>query len=402
MQRKLCLKIHGFLLIAVLLFSGCFVATPACKDKGFATAYLIASKLTDPLCRAHQLYRQTLLVDTLYPTSSVFEKGMKKALLLAGSASNALFSIFTTLPGVELRFLTLSLQNQSFLHFIGEAEEKKWKGSSLSLLSWNVCCVSGGYSITDGGVLPWRYRISQLVKEIRTQDADILSLFEIFDIQTAWELYEELKTDYSHFYFNMGTHAIGLSSGLFIASKMEVADPEFVPFPKECFDGRGKHFKKGFFTFDLLGDNGSAARIYATHLQHSEQPENPSPSERRAREQEMELIVAHMNHFQNRTCVLTGDLNLDEQELEVAQWSQPFDQGVIEGCGYTWGGDAFCSTLLGKPVSKPLNLDHTLVSKSCGVALKTYYIESGFDGTLFNPMALSDHKGLLSIMTFCE
>jgi endonuclease/exonuclease/phosphatase family metal-dependent hydrolase len=401
MKRNLFFKIPVCLLSLALLFAG-YSPFFSLKEKGFASAYWLASKLTDPLCRAHQLYRETLLVDALYPAASSFERGLKKNLLFLDSAANLFFSLFTTFPGIELRFLALALQDHPFLYFKGDAEEKKWEGTTLSLLSWNLCCVSGGYSITDGGVLPWHFRFKQCAQAIREQNADILCLYEIFDIQTALGLYEALKKEYSHFYFNIGPHAIGLSSGLFIASKLPVEQAEFVPFPKAHFDGRAKHCKKGFFSFELLHGDMNFVRIYATHLQHSECPENPTEGELKAREQEMGLIVAHMKHYQDQTCLLTGDLNLEEKEMHAARWSQYFDHGSIEGCGCTWGGDAFCSMLLGKPVSPPLNLDHTLMTKRSKAILKTFYVDTGFEGDAFNASALSDHKGLLSIVSFSE
>jgi len=401
MPRKFRFFVPIFLGTLTLVLSG-FIASTAVKDKGLATAYLVASKLTDPLCQAHQFYRQILLVDTLYPSSSLLERMLRKGVLLLGSVSNGLFSLCTTFPAIELRLCALAVQEKPFLYFRGDAEEENRWDPSLSLLSWNLCCVSGGYSITDGGVLPWRYRIFPVVEALRAQNADILCLYEIFDIQTALALFEELKGDYRHFYLHIGPNAIGLSSGLFVASKVSISEPEFIPFPKESFDGRAKHCKKGFFSFELKKGQEPCVRVYATHLQHSEQPEHPTQGELRAREQAMEHILTHMQNFHGQACVLTGDLNLEEEELHASRWGHFFDHGLIEGCGCTWGGDAFCSNLTGKPISPPLNLDHTLVTRSSGASLKTYYVETGFNGETFNPEALSDHKGLLSILIFGE
>ena len=114
----------------------------------------------------------------------------------------------------------------------------------------------------------------------------------------------------------------------------------------------------------------------------------------------MASILNHMQRVQDKACVLTGDLNLEEQEYHASEWKDLFDKGKIEGAGSTWGGDRFCSTLLGKPTSSPFNLDYTLVIKNTCATITTSYVETGFDGAAFNPGAISDHKGLLSIITF--
>jgi len=398
-------KIDSFIWAVLLISQPLFMAVPynndtPWKEKGFAFAYQVASKLTDPICCAHQLYRQTFIIDVLHPEESKLEKGLRKGLLILESAVHSFFSLFTTVPGMEIRFIAHLLQNKPYIYFAGEAEEKQLADTSISLLSWNLCCVSGGYSITDGGVLPWPYRMPQLTSALLAQDADIVCLYEIFDIQTALRLFQGLKNIYSHFYFNINPNPVGLSSGLYIASKVKLVDPEFISFPKPSFDGRAKHCKKGFFSFDVQKDQKSFARIYMTHLQHSEVPKNPTEGEVNARRQAMSLILTHMQKFNDRVCVLTGDLNLEEKEYQISGWKNIFEQGVIEGLGCTWGGDQFCSGLTDKPFSSPLNLDYTMVMKNSCAMIRTSYIETGFEGTSFNPEAISDHKGLLSIINF--
>lgn len=401
-KRKSLFTIDSFIWTLVIM-SQSVAATfaPAnWKEKGFAAAYLMASKLTDPLCNAHRLYRQILLVDPLYPDASSLEKYVRKSLLLLGSTANSFFSLFTTLPGIEIRLLANALEKKPYIYFAGDAQETKLNNQELSLLSWNICCVSAGYSITDAGVVPWPARMDKLIMAIRSQDADVICLYEIFDIQAAFRLFAGLKDRYSHFFFNIGPNCIGLSSGLFVASKAKIANPEFVAFPQESFDGRGKHCRKGFFSFDVLNDKEGHARIFSTHLQHSEIPISPTPGEVAARKSEMELIVKHMQKANDKVCVLTGDLNLEERELFSSGWAKRFELAKLESKGFSWGGDGFCSALMGKPISPSMNLDHTLVLRKAGVALTVSFVETGFDGAVFNPAAISDHKGLLSIITF--
>ena len=370
------------------------------REQGYAATYLVASKLTDPLCHAHELYKETLIVDALYPDHSESENWMRKGALMVRSSAYAFLSLFTTLPGAELRWIAQFLQNKPFIYFKGEAEESKMD-HSLSLLSWNLCCMSGGYSITNGGVLPWSYRMGQLNEALLAQDADVICLYEIFDIQTALHLYQGLKESYTHFFFHIGPNTVGLSSGLFVASKLNIVEPLFLPFPQETFYGRGKYFKKGFFSFGIQQEGEKIVNIVTTHLQHSEIAGCPTQGEIAARQHAMEMILAHMKQRDAIIpCVLAGDLNLDGEEYRRASWQEQFETGEIKSDGFTWGGDQFCSAFTHKPPSAPLNLDHTLVMKGFPTHLQTVYVEAGFNGAAFNRDALSDHRGLLSIITF--
>jgi hypothetical protein len=236
-----------------------------------------ASYLTDPVCTSHELLRRIQVVDALHPMAYKISNFARKAFLGLGLAVCACFA-WTALGGIALRYLAVKLQNQPYIYYQGNAVEKSLPSSGISLLSWNICCNSGGYSISDAGVVPWAFRIDAVVQKIKEADADVLSLTEVFDPRSAFYLYEQLKDDYSHFYFNIGPRAIGVSSGIFIASKFEIKNPNFLPFPKEMLIGRTKNAEKGVFSFDL-----PFATIFSTHLQHSEECAYPTDEEVLAR-----------------------------------------------------------------------------------------------------------------------
>src|SRR5690606_8728250 len=112
-------------------------------------------------------------------------------------------------------------------------------------------------------------------------------IYETFDTKSAFLLAEKLKEKgYTHFYFNIGPQALGVSSGIFVASKYEIGQPEFTRFPKETLVGRTKAAAKGIFAFDLKSHGKSFARIHATHLQHSEECSHPTQEERSGRERQ--------------------------------------------------------------------------------------------------------------------
>jgi hypothetical protein len=52
--------------------------------------------------------------------------------------------------------------------------------------------------------------------------------------------------------------------------------------------------------------------------------------------------------------------------------------------------------MVGKRVSLPLNLDHTMLLRGTGRGIRTSLIEVGYDASRFRIEALSDHAALLS------
>lgn len=364
------------------------------EEKVYEAAYRVASWCTDPVCKAHELFRRASIVDVVYPEAYKVETWARKSILYLATIPCAFFSIHSIF-GIAIRYIASTLQTRPFLYSQGEAEIKELS-DEISLLSWNLCCVPGGYSITDGGVLPWSYRIGPLIGAIEDQKADVVCLYEIFDIQTALCLIEGLKKSYNHFYFNIGPNILGPSSGLFVASKFNVGDPQFTPFPQDALDGRAKFCKKGIFSFDIKNQDERIARIFSTHLQHSEIPDRPTSEEKMARVKEMDLLLGQCEG-EGTSVIVTGDFNLDDNELEESEWKGRFNRGHIEREGSTWGGDQFCAGLVGKKASLPSNLDHTMIFiNNSESTVSTSFVETGFNGEKFNCTALSDHKGLFS------
>ncbi|MDQ5956688.1 MAG: endonuclease/exonuclease/phosphatase family protein [Candidatus Rhabdochlamydia sp.] len=356
--------------------------------------FRFASLLTEPICKAHELFRRLYLVDVLNPTDSKTSNLARKFFIGIGFIICTFLSIGSTIPGAALRGIVSYLEKEPFIYYQGKLPDKVLK-NDFSLLSWNICCVGGGYPISDGGVMPWRFRIDKIVTKIAEKDPDILSLYEVMDTATGFYLYEKLQEKYAHFYFNIGPRAIGASSGIFVASKTEIISPEFTPFPKQMLVGRTKISEKGVFSFDIQIE-GKKIKIHATHLQDSEQPQYPVQEEINARQAEMDLIIKKI-HQETGNVILTGDLNLDNTEYAKSSWIGTFqDLDFDENGSRTWGGDEFCAKMVGKRDSGPLNLDYTLITKKSKINGKTSLLETGYDDTKFTIDALSDHRGLLS------
>jgi hypothetical protein len=360
-----------------------------CKE----TALRAASYLTDPICKSRELLMRCYVIKDLHPDSYRVTNLVRQILLLCGMAACALLAVSCTLPAMALRYAVCSLQKEPYVYRKGNVEEKDLKSSTFTLLSWNICYTQGGYEITDGGVLSSPERILALSDKIVEQDADVVCLYEVFDINTALYLYEKMKNTYAHFYFSMGPRVVGPSSGIFVATKFAVEDPQFLAFPKEALDGRAKNCEKGIFSFDIK----NCARIFATHLQHSEICAEPTSSEVKARQSEMEIMMELIDKpGRTKGRVVVGDLNMEEDEFDVA-WKDRFLK-TDNFTEKTWGGDGYCAALMGKKASIPLNLDHNMVVKGTAQGIYTFLIPTGFDGNVLSRDALSDHQGLFSII----
>ena len=335
-------------------------------------------------------------VDVFNPQATPLWNAIQKVSLCIGMLGWFSLSLFSTLPGMALRTLGSYLMRNSFLYMQGDAQEKKLPSNgSFSLLSWNICGVNAGYSITDGGVLPWRFRIDAILDKMIQKKADVNCLYEVFDINTATYICEKLKQKgYNHFYFNIGPKVIGVPSGILVASKFKVQNPEFTPFPQETLLGLAKHSAKGDFAFDLASRGHSFARIHATHLLNSKEPQFPKAEEIEARRQQMKIIVNKMKKTKKRCVeVVTGDLNLDGKERRSAFWNNLFSGRDFFHGHKTWGGEK-CTAQF-RP-SHPLNLDHTMVLKKTARSICTKLVKTGFDRGVLKPEALSDHGGLAS------
>lgn len=352
-----------------------------------------ASDLNTPICKSHEAFQKLFL-----------EKPFERRWVLAATqmVSYGTLAIVTTFPGIALRSFATHLDPEPFLNFKeGSIPDKVLpKDKTVTLFSWNICCVGAGYPITDGGVAPWESRIDGVVKKVLQVDADVTCLYETFDGKSAFYLHEKLKENgYTHFYLEIGPKALGVSSGIFVASKYELSSPEFLSFSKETLVGRTKYAEKGVFSFDVRSEGKELVRVFATHLQHSEEPEFPTKEEKIARAEQMAQVISAMEKVEDKTVLLTGDLNLNDQEYEESAWNVFFDKGKRDKNSIkTWGGDAFCAQLMHKRISSPLNLDYTMLFKNRGDRLKTSVIDVGFDSSVFQESALSDHAGLLSVL----
>ncbi len=364
-----------------------------------AVGYRVASWLTEPAVKTRELYYRVKIVDDLNPLMKKTSKYAEKFFLLLKMCGCALLALITTLPGIAIRSAISSIEKEPYIYFRSDhqnAGNKVLSNSEFTHLNWNICATSGGYAITDGGLVPWQFRMDRIAEKILMTDADIASLFEVFDFEAAIELYRKLKSKYTHFYFNIGAHGLGPNSGIFVASKFEIKDPKFTPYSKDTLTTRTKYANKGIFEFDLLSNHQKFAHFIDTHLQHSEIPSMPTEEEKKGRKAQMEVIKNKVNE-KSELVVVSGDLNMDDPEFE----SLNTDSQLYEGARFyndkaTWDGDHYCKTLMKEPFSASQNLDHTAIKSGFGKSIENSLIETEFNASLISLNALSDHRGLLS------
>ncbi len=415
-----------------------------------SAALKTASYLTDPACKSREFWVRSLVLDDL-PSASPricnflyfasylpfcsflaqdeYAKWFEFYYLRSASVGLALTSCFTAPLGIALRAIVGNIASGPF-HYRGSFPEKEREGNWFSHLLRNICGIEGGYDIEEGAQMPIRDdlnyigsdRIDHLIEQIRSCNPDVLCLNEVFDFNDAHYIANALKDQYAHFIFQCGTRSVGPNSGLFFASKFGVSHSEFKPFPKEMLVGDTKQCEKGVLIVDIKDSQGYIATIALTHGQHSDAVRHGTDEEKEARANQLQFI---QNALTDKSrVVITGDFNMDDDEMKEAQNVDIYQQFVKttayhqEGKEeFTWGGDEWYVSHGNKTADYPVypssirkelrkvstgcNLDHTMVSK------KTMSVNSVLlkDPTPYDPCklsreSLSDHKGVLSVVTF--
>lgn len=359
--------------------------------------YHTASRLTGPVCQTHACFRRLQLLKYKWGTVDKVSSLVFGIFFTARFVVSAVLSVVATAPGALCRRAAMALQKQPFLVHQGAVEGKRLgEERTFSVLSWNICCVSGGYAVSDGGVCEWPGRIDRIIGRICETNADVNCLYEVFDWEAMILLRDRLKEKgYLHIYYNIGPKAVGLSSGIFIASKFAIASAEFTPFPKSMLVGRTKNCEKGVFRFDLQSAGEAFATLFATHLQHSQVSERPEKQDVSARAQEMQLIMEKVDQIRERAVLVLGDLNMSLQELRSSVWAHRF-VNAGDQMEPTWKGDGFCARFMGQGVSGPLVLDYALLVARTAESIETQLVDAQFDPDSFPNRALSDHEGLLT------
>lgn len=216
-----------------------------------------------------------------------------------------------------------SKDKQSFTYLRSDRGEKAAPEAnrSFTLLNLNVCFLPGSLPLLYGGVKPWAERLDSVANRILSLDADIVCLQEVFERKAALELFNSLKKRYTHFYLHIGpknfglSHSsAGLSSGLFVASKIPLTNPCFVSFEK-----KNENVNRGFFHFDVILGSEPVAHIYTTHLEAF----NDAMSQENRKDQLLTMLQTmqskDMTDKKDTPQIICGDLNIPWGSSEAAE-----------------------------------------------------------------------------------
>jgi len=311
------------------------------------------------------------------------------------------------------RYLGTCLQKENFVHLKGNLESNSFSKREFTVFSMNICGLPGVLPLFYGGVNPLHSRISQVVQKIWNANADIVLLQEAHDEDSAFELYERLKDKYSDFYFNIGTRAATLNSGLFVCSKGKTFNPSFFSF--KDIEGAQQSVNKGCFHFTIGSEEAPIAHIFHAHLHPSPDDLNPTPAEQKTRQLELQHILGKMqsitwgDRFPSVPVILAGDMNIayGTEEYKNSILSKKFitsydKDPVKETCtlllsDYVWTYSSEKRRKLEK--DRCVVLDYIVVlkqdQKQCKV--KTSLHENFSES--FPHLAISDHHAILSKIT---
>lgn len=340
--------------------------------------------------------------------SEIAYRNMLFEVLLSVAPTAIAIGELATLP----RLLSYNLRGEPFHAIKGGLENKESIERQFTLFNMNICFLPGELPLFFGGVAPAAERVSGIASLILNQNADVICLYEVHEVNSAYALCHKLKNDYAYFYLDIGPSFLEMNSGLFVASKYKVVDPQFKPFH---YLGMQNQINKGYFSFKIVDEDQIVAQIYTTHLQ----PYRKNVDEE-IRKAELNEIIEniHLNYTIKISypIVLCGDLNIPwgSEEYDLSGIQKHFfdaynDKTVINNDNTTvvdpsnrtysacLGGERW-KTGDDPSISCSEIIDYVLIyDKEPLSSIQTHKVEVVNAADING--ALSDHDGLFSTIT---
>jgi exonuclease III len=289
--------------------------------------YKLASSQLRPMTYASELTYEIFLPSNKISNWEILAEKVQKIIVLTLISLPALFLGFLS---VSIRIFAKLFNSNPFLYDTPSEIPSPSQLKELTVLFWNVCNIAGGFPYGKGGVWPWRYRIERVADEVIKLNADVICLSEMHDNGASWKLIELLKAGgYKYFYYNIGAPFFGANSGLFLASKLEIKNPQFFPLKDKMKRIDSFFTNKGYFSFEVYSANKKLVNLLTTHTQHSSNDMNPSEKEKNVRNNQMMQIVGTLNE-KNERAVLVGDLNVTPKEYESSSYKKYFYNPLLE------------------------------------------------------------------------
>jgi endonuclease/exonuclease/phosphatase family metal-dependent hydrolase len=250
-----------------------------------------------------------------------FEKTLKKEVLIRMesvfySAILLPIAIFSSILSI-IPLIFSNLLKKGPIKFTEPEKENKpeQQKKELKVLFLNACLQGGFLSTVTGNVTSlyekfddkYSSRIDALTAFIEEQNPDIICLSEVHDLLTMKALKNKLKKEgYEFFIEDIPSHPIYVNSGLFVASKRKISNPDFIKFTFKERSGVHKGALQGCITFNTHL-NEKIIKIATTHLNYGFKESN-----KRSRELQLNKILKTIDD--KTPFLLGGDFNYEYLE----------------------------------------------------------------------------------------
>ena len=249
-------------------------------------------------------FEETICKEVLIRIESVFYA----AILLPVAVFSSILSVIPLILSNLLKKSPIKFEGPKNLESQPQQQAKK----ELKVLFLNVCLQGGFLSTVTGNVTSlhekfddtYPSRIDALTAFIENQDPDIICLSEVHDLLAMKALKKKLKErGYNFFIEDIPSHPICVNSGLFVASKVEISNPDFIKFTFKERSGVHKGALQGCITFDAHL-NEKIVKIATTHLNYGFKGSN-----KKSRELQLNKILNTTN--EKTPFLLGGDFNYE-------------------------------------------------------------------------------------------
>ncbi len=354
--------------------------------------------------------QRSVSVEYAYRGSVIGVAAALGAVLLTSPALYTLGALATLgsagVLAIGLKLAASYLSPSDFFSMV-QGEPKPLQGNQLCVVSANICAFEAGLNWTCGGMRPWTDRLEGIVAELigsKDQAPHIIALQEVWSQEVALALIEELhKQGYSQFFFNIGIRPHAPGSGLFVASRTKINNPEFTPFEY----GRVFDMKRGFFKGEVVRSLGESITFVTTHLEPSKDDFNPAEADKTQRAKQLNQIRKSIG---DKKAIICGDLNMSPKELHELSSEESRPSLFAGDTTQPTCAPGFDTMLKGNPLSDEIHLDYILTTASLDETSRRtdgiralYHKKEDSDGaensTLDTNHALSDHEGISTLFT---
>ena len=353
------------------------------RDHAAPFFYLAARVCVSPLWTTTGLWLHTI---SLYndPECSTFQKILSITASTLLSVALLPFALSGLAVGQIFHSAAYYLATTPYIHLKGQSQGPS-DDQSLSVFQLNCCLTAGDFALLFGGLPKSDMERADAIGDIILENKPkVVGLQEVSDLLPAFKLYQKLSAEYEDFYFHMGATPWVLqnNSGLFVASKNPISQPEFQSFSD--IKGTETMVNKGFFSFQVKED-----LFINTHCSPSSDDSAPTPAEIQTRREEQTRILEVVNKNIKRTFVM-GDFNTNEGPL----FETGLPQRKLPGASCTTDSLVARNWRHDQTTEYPELFVDYFLPFACPSTVTTKVIQTS---NLNNPTAaISDHPGLFS------